>query len=101
MSSSFDVDVTMKNDRAVMAVAGELDVNTIPYIMEATDALALGQPLTLDLSGVTFMDSSALNMLLILRDRAHTEGGMVELRKVTAQTLRLLERTGTRPLFSL
>ncbi len=71
MHSSIGIDVTVHPDRTVVAVTGELDLHPCPRITEATDALTLrGQTLTLDLSSVTFMDSSALNMLLVLRRRA-------------------------------
>lgn len=94
--------VTVHADRAVVTVAGSLDMDTCPHVTEATDALTLrGRILVLDLSAVTFIDSSALNMLLNLRNRAHAEGGTLELRAVPAQALRVLDITGTRGLFAL
>ncbi|MFD9418827.1 STAS domain-containing protein [Streptomyces goshikiensis] len=46
-----------------------------PDVTEAVDALTIrGQVLALDVSAVTFMDSSALQALLALRIRGHAEG---------------------------
>ncbi|MCX4547030.1 STAS domain-containing protein [Streptomyces sp. NBC_01565] len=102
MHPTLNVHVTEHAGWAVVTVAGSLDMDTCPYVTETTDALTLrGHALTLDLSAVTFVDSSALNMLLILRNRAHAEDGTLELRGVPAQALRVLDITGTRDLFAL
>ncbi|MFD9373522.1 STAS domain-containing protein [Streptomyces sp. NPDC060020] len=86
----------------VVTLSGELDMTTCPYVTRATDALALkGHTLALDLSAVTHMDSSGLNMLLTLRNRARDEHGVVHLCGVPRQPLRVLDLTGTRSLFTL
>ncbi|MER6256929.1 STAS domain-containing protein [Streptomyces sp. NPDC001584] len=78
----------------------DLDMDTCPHLAEALDALTLrGQ--VLDLSAVTFMDSSALNLLLAVRTRAHAEDAVLELYGVPEQGLRLLDLTGARDLFTL
>ncbi|MFF2195396.1 STAS domain-containing protein [Streptomyces sp. NPDC058157] len=87
-------------DRAVVAVCGELDMQTSLDLTEATDALPFaGLDLTLDLSGVTFMDSAGLNTLLRLRRRVRAEGATLSLSGVPDQALRVLELTGTTSLF--
>ncbi|MFD6891122.1 STAS domain-containing protein [Streptomyces sp. NPDC059957] len=101
MFPTLNVDVTVRPGRAVVTIAGELDADTVPYVTEATDALALtGRVLVLDFSGVTFMDSSAVHLLCDLRDRALAEDGRLEVRGVSGQGLKLLDVTGTRDLFS-
>ncbi|MEW1635303.1 STAS domain-containing protein [Streptomyces sp. NPDC093801] len=103
MPAAFDVAVTAPSPgRAVVAVSGELDVDTGPQLTEATDALTLpGLDLTLDLSAVTFMDSCGLNTLLRLRRRACAEGAMLRLCGAPQQALRVLDLTGTTGLFVL
>nr|WSX53766.1 STAS domain-containing protein [Streptomyces sp. NBC_00974] len=102
MHPTLNVHVTVNAGRAVVTVTGSLDMDTCPRVTATTDALTLhGQILTLDLSAVTFIDSSALNMLLNLRNRAHAEDGALELRGVPAQAMRVLDITGTRDLFAL
>ncbi|MET9463773.1 STAS domain-containing protein [Streptomyces sp. NPDC006544] len=97
-----NVHATVHAGRAVVTVAGSLDMDTCPRVTETTDALTLrGQTLILDLSAVTFIDSSALNMLLTLRQRVQAEDGALELRGVPRQAMRVLDITGTRDLFDL
>lgn len=88
--------------RIVLTITGTLDMDTCPHITVTTDSLALGGlTLVLDLSAVTFIDSSGLNTLLTLRNRAKVEQGTLELCGLPDQALRLLDITGTRDLFTL
>ncbi|MFF7182937.1 STAS domain-containing protein [Streptomyces sp. NPDC008121] len=99
---SLHIDVTAQPGRVVVTVAGELDTSACLHITEVTDALDIrGQTLTLDLSCVPFMHSSALDMLLDLRRRARAEGATLELFGIPAQAARLLDSTGTRHLFTV
>ncbi|MFE4863118.1 STAS domain-containing protein [Streptomyces sp. NPDC056670] len=101
MNSTFGVTVTEYPYRAVVAVSGELDLDSCPYVTEATDALPLrGQTLVIDLSAVTFMDSMGLSMLLRLRRRAENESGTLELCGIGEQVARVLELAEARPLFT-
>jgi anti-sigma B factor antagonist len=52
----------------VIAVRGEFQISTLDAIRAATDdALTLRRPMVLDLSGCTFIDSSALRLVLHLQ----------------------------------
>ncbi|MFJ7158767.1 STAS domain-containing protein [Streptomyces sp. NPDC101118] len=100
--STLDVDVRAHPQRTVVTVAGDLDMDTCPHLSETLEALTLdGQALALDLRAVTFMDSSALHLLLALRNRARATGGTLELIGLPHQAQRLLDLTGTRRLFTL
>ncbi|MFF4582119.1 STAS domain-containing protein [Streptomyces sp. NPDC001373] len=102
MSNTLDLDVSVHGDHTVVTAAGELEMDTAPYLIEAADAIDLpGRALTLDLSAVTFFDSCGLNVLLALRHRASLVGATLELANLPDQALRLLDLTGTRPLFTL
>ncbi|MFJ4862844.1 MULTISPECIES: STAS domain-containing protein [unclassified Streptomyces] len=99
--SSIDT-ATYTRLRTVLTVSGALDMDTVPHITAATDPLTFGgRTLVLDLAAVTFMDSSGLNALLLLRSRAEAEQGALELRGLPDQALRLLDITGARALFTL
>ncbi|MET8298520.1 STAS domain-containing protein [Streptomyces sp. NPDC005180] len=96
------VDVAPRADHITVTVTGELDMETCPDVTKITEALSLdGKTLTVDLSAVTFMDSSGLNALLRLRSRAQTEAASLRLAGVPDQALRVLDLTGTRQLFTL
>jgi anti-anti-sigma factor len=75
----------------VLRVAGEIDAVSAPCV---DAALAAGEAVAIDLSAVTFMDSSGLNLLLA-HDRPLVEHGGV--RRVVAMSRpveRVLEVTG-------
>lgn len=102
MNPTLDLGVAVSTDRTVLTVSGELDMDTAPDLTQAADVLDLrGQTLALDLSDVTFVDSSGLNALLALRHRVDVAGGTLELIGLCEQALHLLDLTGTRSLFTL
>ncbi|MFG3479235.1 STAS domain-containing protein [Streptomyces sp. NPDC047980] len=99
---TFHVSVDERPGRTVVTLAGELDVDTCPRVTRVTDTVPLpGRTLSLDLSGISFMDSSSLNMLLVLLRRAEAEKGALELCGVQDQARRLLELTGAGGLFNI
>ncbi|MFJ6941040.1 STAS domain-containing protein [Streptomyces sp. NPDC101132] len=102
MPTALKVDVSTRPGRLVLTVAGELDFDTCPLVSGAVAVLPLwGRVLTVDLSAVTFMDSSGLHLLIALCRRADREGGSLELTGVPAQALRVLELTGAEDLFTV
>jgi anti-anti-sigma factor len=77
----------------VLCLAGELDVATVAAIRARLRELD-GLPVMLDLSGLTFMDSTGLAFLLEERARAQRQGMSLRVHGAGGQTLALLERTG-------
>lgn len=65
MIEQASVKVTTVEGRSVVEVYGELDLSTSPALREAISSVeADGHPyLVVDFSGVTFMDSSGINVL--------------------------------------
>ena len=71
----FDVTVEQQDARVLLRATGELDLSTVPTLERALAALDDGAPAgVLDLSGVTFMDSSGLRLLIIATERAQAAG---------------------------
>ena len=64
-------------DAVVVAVEGELDLFTAPFLRdEVRDAIKLdGARLVLDLTALSFMDSSGLSVLIEAWRLATSEGG--------------------------
>ncbi|MBP2579637.1 anti-anti-sigma factor [Streptomyces sp. PvR006] len=89
------------SDGTTITVAGELDLTSCPTLQDATSQapLADGAPLRLDMSQVTFMDSSGLNLLLILRRRLADSGSRLLLTGVQGVPMRVLTLTGVDTLF--
>lgn len=67
-----DVVVDLVDENHLVRVTGELDAFTVPDVRAAL-AEAAGRDVVLDLSGVTFIDSSGLAMIVEARHRL--EGG--------------------------
>lgn len=80
---------------------GELDMATRPQVeralLRAEDAGAT--VIELDLSGLTFMDSSGLHIALEARERALRKGHTLVLLEGAESVHRIFELTGTEQLF--
>jgi len=68
-------------DWTVLAVSGEIDIATAPSLREKLHSLLADGALQLiiDLDEVTFLDSTALGVLVGVLKRARTEGGEVRI----------------------
>ena len=88
---------------AVVEVAGALDLPRVARVREQLhEALVAGpERLVVDLSGCTFVDASALSMLVDVHRRAWRSGGVLTLRGCSPRVLRLLSLTGLRRVFDL
>jgi len=81
-------------------VVGEIDASTAPTLEKAFDDLPNGTGrIVLDLSDVSFIDSSGLRVLIALAGRADEEGRPVVLDRPSPTVARLLEITGLVELF--
>ncbi len=84
-------------------VAGALDVTTVPRVRDQLEQALAPRParLVVDLSDCTFVDASALAMLLDLHRRMCRTGAVLTLRGACPRVLRLLSLTGLRRVFDL
>ncbi|MET9607218.1 STAS domain-containing protein [Streptomyces sp. NPDC006512] len=84
---------------------GEIDIAAGPHLSRAlAEALrhaTPARPLVLDCSRLTFCDSAGLNALLVARQTAQKAGIDIRLDSPNRQMQRLLDITGTLPLFPL
>jgi anti-anti-sigma factor len=73
--TNFEIREEATEPTLVLAVTGELDMNTVELLAAQIDEhLAEGpRPLRLDLAELAFMDSSGLRLLIDLYDRARRE----------------------------
>ena len=91
----FGVTVEPGADGVVVRVRGDLDMSNTGVLTEAlTEAGAVGTHVTADLSGVTFMDSSALNALVASARVLSDAGQRLALGERSAVVERILEITG-------
>jgi anti-sigma B factor antagonist len=85
------------------AVRGEVDVSTAPLLQDALDdaVRATTGTLVLDLSGVEFLDSSGINVLLRVRALLGREDRALALVCPAGPPRRVLQLAGIDDLFAL
>jgi anti-sigma B factor antagonist len=86
-----------------LAVTGELDLAVAPWLREQLAALFVGgaASIVVDLSRATFLDSTALGVLVQALNQSRELGGQVHLVVQEPQILRVLTITGLDVEFSL
>jgi anti-sigma B factor antagonist len=100
---AFGIDEATDGDSLVFRLSGDLDMEAAPSLNERLHrAIDDGQTnLVVDVSGLTFIDSTGIGVLLhSLKDAQRVDGRLV-LRSPTERTLRVLEIIGLRELFGL
>ena len=95
------VDVYAEAGHTVLAVSGEVDVYTAHTLRgRLTELIVSGRhQLVVDLSGVDFIDSTGLGVLVGGLNKSIEAGGSLALVCQRASMLRLLEITGLDELF--
>jgi anti-anti-sigma factor len=73
---------------------GEIDLTKVPDLRDEIMALPTDRPVRLDMSTVSYLDSSGLGMLVLLRNRLAGCGAAVTLVDVQPQVRRVLDITG-------
>jgi anti-sigma B factor antagonist len=72
---AFAVIVEQDDGRILVRASGELDLATVPALEKAMTALDDGKPTgLLDMSAVTFMDSTGLRLLIVATEQAQAAG---------------------------
>ena len=88
-----------------LLLSGEIDLASADALrragIRAVDALGPSDRLDIDLSGVTFIDSSGLGALVSIRNAADSAGREMSLLGASASVVRLLELTGLREVFTV
>jgi len=94
-TDGYEIVIAGSNGEAVVVVAGDIDLRARHALVEAlAQAPTDGQRLAIDLSQTTFIDSTALKVLLDVW-RSRTEAGMdVVIREPSPTVLRTFEIAG-------
>lgn len=95
MDLTFDIIEHRIEDTPVVAVSGEIDVATAPDLREHLVALesANASEVIVDLTSVTFIDSTALGVLVGAYRRFRNAGGVLRLVVTEPRILKVLEIT--------
>jgi anti-sigma B factor antagonist len=80
----------------VLELDGELDLSTVPIFVDALDALIDGEPTTieLDMSKLTFIDSSGVGAYVTGYRRAQAKGSQLSVGERSGLVQRVLQLSG-------
>ncbi len=99
-----EISVKQENRHAEIYLKGELDHHGAKGLMlqlEREIEVLLPLQLVLDFSGVTFMDSSGIAVVIRTQRRIRELGGQLKLRKVAPQPRKVLEAAGINRLVEM
>lgn len=96
-----DVSTTSAQDAAVVTLAGEIDGGTAPRAQEQILAVAgPGAKVALDMTGVTYMSSAGLRMLLLAYRAISGKGGKIVLVGLSGDLQDTMSATGFLDFFT-
>jgi anti-sigma B factor antagonist len=99
---SLSITTDARAEATVVGVGGELDVYTAPRLKETLEQAIVGGGLVvLDLSGVQFIDSTALGVLVGVLQQAQSIGCVFRLVVGDPLLLKIFHITGFDGLFSI
>jgi anti-sigma B factor antagonist len=103
MEQEFRIEERVDQGWPVITVVGEIDVATAPQLRESLHRLiAQGQAtVVLDLLGVTFLDSTALGVLVGALKRCRESGGELHVVVTDARIRKIFEITGLHKVFPI
>ncbi len=94
--------VTDNGKKVVIAVSGKFDFQLYDEFRSAyVDTSGSDVQYTVDLSGTDYLDSSALGMLLLLREHAGGEGSRIKITNVSADVKKILDVANFGKLFDI
>jgi anti-anti-sigma factor len=95
------LDISQSPDRTKLAVAGEIDMDSAPQLLEAIVLAhqAAGTDVIVDLRDVTFMDSRGLAAMITAQRHLAREQAHLRLVNPCPAVAAVLEITGVRSLF--
>ena len=100
---AFDLLIVQSEDQIVVKVLGDLDLDNAPRLGAVLTDLAGqgGVHVTLDLGGMTFIDSTGLSVLIRGLRRLREVGGDLALQSPSATAIKVLEITGLTSVFAI
>jgi anti-sigma B factor antagonist len=92
--ADFHVERIARSDGVRLVLSGELDLSGTDRLLRAGENVPDGATLTLDLAGLSFMDSSGLKVFMNLDRRSRRDGWSLAIENPRGQVLRLLQLCG-------
>jgi anti-sigma B factor antagonist len=103
LPATLELKVSEHEGETVLSAAGELDVNTAPELREHLSRLINGgaRQIAVDLAEVSFVDSTALSVLVSALKRLRQSDGDLTLASPNPSVRRVFEITGLTRLFTI
>lgn len=103
MEDLFQVSVSERDGKSIVTAVGEVDVSSAPELRQRLRDQADGAFVIVDLTDVTFLDSTGLGVLVaaLKRVRESSSGGELHLVVSRPQVTKVLEVTGLSSVFSI
>jgi anti-sigma B factor antagonist len=101
-SDHLTIQSSVEGTQALVRLSGELDIDGAPEVSSRLSDLATKalDTVVLDVSGLTFLDSSGLRAILSARNELQSTGATLVLEGVTGTVERVLDATGLRELLT-
>ncbi len=99
-----EINLQAEGRQAVLRLSGELDHHGARGLLERLDReldVVLPMLLVVDFSGVTFMDSSGIAVVIRLQRRMRQLGGSVKLINLSSQAYKVLAAAGIHKLVTM
>jgi anti-sigma B factor antagonist len=99
----FSVTVEERDGRTIVAAVGELDVHTAPVLQAELDPRSqqAGASLVVDLTGVGFLDSTGLGVLVTTLKHVRESGGSLDVVASAPRVLKVFTLTGLNAVMPL
>ena len=103
MDQEFQIEERSAGPNPVVAVTGEIDVATAPQLRECLHRVIAegGSTVVLDILGVTFLDSTALGVLVGALKRCRELGGDLHVVVADPRIVKIFEITGLTNVFTI
>ncbi|MCX7194079.1 MAG: STAS domain-containing protein [Proteobacteria bacterium] len=101
---AMQISTTSMSDRAVIRLAGRFDFNDHRTFKAAYEPLlqqAGLKTVEIDMAGIEYLDSSALGMMMLMRERAQAAGKTVVLSRPSSTVAQILDIANFSKLFSI
>jgi anti-anti-sigma factor len=91
---TFQVEARHDQGRLIVVPAGELDIATVEPMREALAGRAPGEDVEIDLRGLSFLDTSGLQLIVEAHRQARDEGYELRILPGTDEVQRVFEIAG-------
>ncbi|ADL55057.1 STAS domain-containing protein [Gallionella capsiferriformans] len=101
---AMQINTSTAGDKAIIRLAGRFDFNdhrTFKMNYEPLLLLATVKTLEIDMEGIEYLDSSALGMMMLLRERSQAVGKTVVLSKPSSTVAQVLDIANFSKLFTI